>query len=216
MTKVITTCLLGAGIMTAAATLPQSQAHEGHDGHDHGTTQQTEPQVPSNRVIETPPPNSPGSSTRNQLQQPKRNWSDAADRRPELFSPGAEGGDSRPFPSTAPETFRRDIGNDYYPESRSPDDFSHGRSVPPTGDFACPLGRRDAYLSDYPSFHGFTERSTPDGWCPYEVQSLDSSHHVRPRDSAAKSSYDLGRYQYGNQLSGEYDCPLAGRGFREF
>ena len=55
MTKLLTTCLLGAGLMAAATTLPQSQSHEGHDGHDHAATQRSEAQGPSNRVIDSPP-----------------------------------------------------------------------------------------------------------------------------------------------------------------
>lgn len=62
--KIIATCLLGAGLMAAVTTLPQSQAHEGHNGHDHGETfsapqeslQQTRPTELSNDVVTSPPP----------------------------------------------------------------------------------------------------------------------------------------------------------------
>jgi len=159
----------------------------------------------------------PGSK----LQQPKQNRSDPAARRPELLSPRAEGGDIRRFPSAAPKTFRRDFGNDYYPESRSPDDFAHGRSVPPTEDFACPLGERDAYLGDHPSVRGFAEPSTLGERCPYEVQWLDdSSHDVRRRHPSYRSSYDLNRYQHDDRrfrdYHGEYDCPNSGSEYPDF
>ena len=194
MTKIVTTCLLGAGLMAAATTLPQSQAHEGHDGHDHGTTQRSEPQVPSNRVIQTPPPfetldNAPsagrshGSSTRNQLQQPEGNWSEPADRRPELSRPRAEGGGVRPFLPTAPETFRRGSENGYYPESRrsrSRDDLSHQPWASPNEGFACPLGRQGAYFGEYPGFRRLPNASPRDGWCPHAVQTPRSSHDMPP------------------------------------
>jgi hypothetical protein len=64
MTKIIATCLVGAGLMAAATTLPTSQAHEGHDGHDHGTQEAPQlddsariaPTESSNGVVTSPPP----------------------------------------------------------------------------------------------------------------------------------------------------------------
>lgn len=223
MTKLVTTCLLGAGLMAAATTLPQSQAHEGHDGRDHAATQRNEAQGPSNRVIDSPPPfetldnapapgRSPSSSTRdNQRQAPERNWSDPADRRPELSSPRAEASGVRPFSPTAPETFPRHSDNDYYPESRNRDDFANRLWTSPDDSFSYPLDRQDAHLGDYPS------PDTLGGWCPHAVQPPRSLHDDRP-----KSSYfcDRNPYQVDSHLprdyQREYDCPFASAELRGF
>ena len=227
MTRVITTCLLGMGLMVAATTLPQSQAHEGHDGHDHGTTQSSDPQAPSNRVMETPPPfetldNAPGqgrstsSSTRNQTQQAEGNWSEPADRRPELSRPRAEAGGARTFPPAATETLPRRIDNDDYPASRSRNRFTHQRWAPRSEGFAHPLSSEDAYPGDFLRFRGQRDRDTRDGSCLRAVQPRLPRHEIPLHDLSLSSSYscNVNLYQIDNHLTSDYytspDCPFVG------
>ena len=60
MTRIISTVLLGAGLLAGVTTMPSSEAHDGHEGHNHGPAEVVPRQFTlsekSPGIVTTPPP----------------------------------------------------------------------------------------------------------------------------------------------------------------
>lgn len=200
MTKIITTCLLGAGLMAGATILPQSQAHEGHEGHDHvrpvapsqDTPQQIQPAEPSNGVVTTPPPfETLDSKPATLLTPPTTTLSDQNSDRREPVKQNSRQPQQRPIGRFDQNNPNVDIYND--PSLNFEDGHTHSHDTADSFDEY----PRESYGSDGRGL----DRFTPQEALPPRPR---FSQSMSERESEFHRGHPSARDMYGYDNAGRY------------